>query len=245
MEGTQFHTMVAKGLFLCKRARPDIAPVIAFLCTRVKEPTKQDWGKLHRMMLFLNTTKEDVLTLRSDKSHKVKYYVDAAYAVHPDMKSHTGIVMTMGYGAVISSSLKQKMNSRSSTEAECIGVDDAISLIIWSLRFLEAQGYEVQECIVYQDNESAIKLQRNGRWSAGKRSRHLDIKIFYIKDQIDKGLLDVKYCPTDQMMADYMTKSLQGSKFGKQRRFIMNLKEPSKANNYTLHKKMRNKKISK
>ena len=90
-----------------------------------------------------------------------------------------------------------------------------------------------------------FKLQRNGRWSAGKRSRHLDIKIFYIKDQIDKGLLDVKYCPTDQMMADYMTKSLQGSKFGKQRRFIMNLKEPSKANNYTLHKKMRNKKISK
>ena len=196
-------------------------------------------------MVFLNTTKKDVLTLRSNKSHKVEFYVDAAYAVHPDMKSQTGIVMTMGKGALLSACIRQRMNSRSSTEAECIGVDDAISLIIWSLRFLKAQGYKVKEYVVYQVNESAIKLQCNGRWSAGKRSRHLDIKIFYIKDQIDQGLLDVKYCPTDQMMADYMTKSLQGSKFGKQRRFIMNLKETKKVNNYTLHGKKRNKKISK
>ena len=161
------------------------------------------------------------------------------------MKSHTGIVMTMGKGALLSASLRQKMNSRSSTEAECIGVDDAISLIIWTIRFLNEQGYKIEECNVYQDNESAIKPQRNGRWSAGKRSRHLDIKIFYIKDQIDKGLLDVKHCPTDQMMADYMTKSLQGSKFGKQRRFIMNLKETKKVNNCTLHNRKRNKNISK
>ena len=109
----EFHTVVAKGLFLCQRARPDIKPTIGFLSTRVIAPTLQDWKKLHRMMTFLKTTKHECLTLKIGPDCKVEWYVDAAHAVHPDMRGHTGVVMTMGAGAIISMSSKQKCNARS------------------------------------------------------------------------------------------------------------------------------------
>ena len=85
----QFHTFVAKALFVAKRSRPDIQPTVAFLCTRVQEPTEEDWYKLCRMMKFLKGTADDCLTLSADKLNVVKWYADAAFAVHPDMKSHT------------------------------------------------------------------------------------------------------------------------------------------------------------
>ena len=128
----QFHTMVAKGLFVTKRARQDIQPAIAFLCTRVKTPTDEDWGKLRKMVKFLEQTQNDCLILRSDKTNVIKWSLDAAFAVHPGMKSHTGAVMTLGKGSIQSASTKQKVNTRSSTEAELVSVDDIISKIMWT-----------------------------------------------------------------------------------------------------------------
>ena len=217
-----FHTFVAKGLFVSKRARPDIQPVIAFLCTRVKAPTVEDWYKLHRLMDYLQRTKNDNLVMKMDDTNSIKWYIDVAYAVHPDMRSHTGAVMTLGKGAVNSISSKQKVNARSSTEAELFGLDDIISSVLWTKLFMESQGITIKENIVYQDNKSTILLAENGRSSAGKRSRHLNIKYFYITDQLERKELVIKYCPTDDMVADYNTKPLQGSKFVKFKRIIMN-----------------------
>ena len=80
----QFHTFVAKGLFLTKRARGDIMPAIAYLCTRVKDPTESDWVKLRRMMTFLKRTKHDVLTLQAYSTNIIKWHLDASFAVHYD-----------------------------------------------------------------------------------------------------------------------------------------------------------------
>ena len=91
-----FHTMVAKGLFVCKRARPDIQPTIALLCTRTKEPNVSDWNKLIRMMKYLNGTQDMKLTLSADNLRSIKWYVDTSFAVHPDFRSQTGGTMTFG-----------------------------------------------------------------------------------------------------------------------------------------------------
>ena len=120
-----FHTFVAKGLFASKRARPNIQPTIAVLSTRVKEPTKGDWEKLVRLMKYLNGTSKMALTLSANNLHVVWWFVDVAYAVHPNFKSHTGRIMTMGKGAVQSSSIKQKLVTRSTCESELVGADDA------------------------------------------------------------------------------------------------------------------------
>jgi hypothetical protein len=218
-----FHTMVAKGLFLCKRGRPDIAPAIAFLTTRVRSPTYDDWGKLVRLMRFLRQTSQDRLTLLADDQQSAKWYVDAAFGVHPDFKSQTGATMTMGKGSILSYSKKQKINTRSSTEAELVAADDIVGAMVWTKLFLEEQGYPLKENTLYQDNTSAILLESNGRKSVGPRSRHLNIRLFFVQDQQEKGHIKIEFCPTDLMLGDYFTKPLHGQKFTTFRNQIMNL----------------------
>ena len=121
--------------------------------------------------------------------------------------------MTMGRSAIQSMSRKQKLNTRSSTGAELVGADDVMGQVLWTKWFLEEQGYDVEKNIMYQDNMSTMLLEVNGRKSAGKRSRALNIRYFFISDQIEKDNLSVEHCPTDKMIGDFMTKPLQGTKF--------------------------------
>ena len=79
--------------------------------------------------------------------------------------------------------------------------------------FLEAQGYQMQESFLEQDNESAIKLEKNGRTSAGPKSRHINIRYFWIKDRLKSERVVVRHCPTLAMLADFFTKPLQGHLF--------------------------------
>ena len=147
--------------------------------------------------------------------------MDAAFTVHNDFKSHTGVVMTFGRGALQSISRKQKLNTRSSTEAELVGVDDIAVMILWTKLFLESLGYVVEKNILYQDNKSTILLEENGKRSSGKRTRALNVRYFFMTDQIERGNVVVEYCPTDDMIADFMSKPLQGTKFQKFSKDIM------------------------
>jgi len=215
-----FHSFVAKNLFLCKRARLDIGTTVAILTSRVQKPNQSDWMKLVRLMRYLHSTPKWHLSMSADDLHTIKWYVDASFAVHPDFKSHTGATMTMGEGCMQTMSRKQKLNSRSSTEAELIGVDDAVTQMLWTRLFMEEQGYPIKENILYQDNKSCILLAKNGRASAGKRSRAINIRYFFITDQVEKGHIKIEYCPTDDMWADFQTKAVQGDKFRKLRGLI-------------------------
>jgi hypothetical protein len=174
-----FHHLVAKLLYLCKRVRPDLHTAVAFLTTRVMGPDVDDYKKLARCIRYLRGTQDLCLTLEADEDGKIHWWVDASFAVHPDMKSHTGAALSLGRGAAYTMSTRQKINTKSSTEAELVGVDDAMPIIIWTRNFLKAQGYEVLENTVYQDNQSAILLEKNGRASSGKRTRHVDIRYFF------------------------------------------------------------------
>jgi hypothetical protein len=218
-----YHHLTAKLLYLSKRTRPDLQPTVSFLTTRVKQPDVDDYKKLARCMRFLRGTKHDKLTLECDENLDIKWYIDASFAVHPDMRSHTGASMTLGKGSVYSTSRKQRLNTKSSTEAELVGVDDAMPMVIWTRNFMEAQGYEVHDNVVFQDNQSAILLEKNGRRSSGRRTRHINIRYFFVSDRVKNGEMRIEYCPTDEMIADFFTKPLQGSLFRKLRQKIMNL----------------------
>ena len=221
-----FHTFVMKGMFVCKRARQDIQPAIAFLATRVQVSTEQDWKKLKKVLSFMKRTQDDVLTLEANDVQKIEWWVDASFAVHPDMRSHTGAYMTLGKGSVASISTKQKINTSSSTEAELVSIDDVISKVLWTKRFLEHQGFEIETTVIYRDNTSSMKLEENGRASASKRTRHFDIKYFYLTDLIQRGEVTIEYCPTADMGADYFTKPLVGVPFLKFRVRTMNFPTP-------------------
>jgi hypothetical protein len=175
-DSTMFHHNVAKLLFLCKRARPDTQTSVAFLSTRVKGPDVDDYKKLSRVMKYLRGTLQMPLTLEASNMSIIKWWVDVSYAVHPDMKSHTGGTMSLGKGTIYNTSTRQKLNTKSSTESELVGVNDVMPQVLWTRYFLESQGYGVKESIIYQDNQSSILLEKNGRGSSSKRTRHINIR---------------------------------------------------------------------
>ena len=167
-------------LYISVKCRFDIQLPVAFLCTRVSKPRKQDQYKLLRVLQYLKGTTDDKLVLGATNLKVMKTWVDASYACHDDMKSHTGGAVSLGRGMVISKSSKQKLNSKSSTEAELIGASDFLPNSIWLKNFLEKQGYFINENIYYQDNESALKIEKNGRKSMGQKSKHIDIRYFFL-----------------------------------------------------------------
>jgi hypothetical protein len=129
------------------------------------------------------------LTLEADGDSALRWWIDASFPVHHDMKSHSGLTLSMGKGSIISSSTRQKINTKSSTEAELVGVNDGMGIITWTRNFMKEQGFDVKDNIIYQDNQSAILLERNGRASSGCCSRQINVRYFFVTDQIQQGEL--------------------------------------------------------
>ena len=93
--------------------------------------------------------------------------------------------------------------------------------MLWMKLFLEEEGYWIHQNVLYQDNKSTNILLKNGKQSTGKLSRALNIQYFFLTDQQDKGNLSIEYCPTSEMIGDYMTKPLQGRDFWKFQSLVM------------------------
>jgi hypothetical protein len=200
-----FHSVTMQLMYLAHRGRPDILLAVSFLASRVHAPDTDDYKKLARVTKYLDSTTDLVLRLTTKGDGVVRWWVDASYAVHPDMCGHTGGTLSLGGGSVYSTARKQKLVTRSSTECELVGVHDVMPQIEWTKLFLDAQGYNVQDVVIYQDNLSAMLLEKNGKASSTKRTKHLHLRYFYIKDKIDAGEVHVEHCPTDQMVADFFT----------------------------------------
>ena len=176
---------------------------IAFLSTRVRSPDKDDWNKLIRVIRYLRGSRDIKLTLEADDMLVIKWFIDGSFAVHPDMRSHTGATMTAGKGSVYSVSTKQKINTRSSTETELVAVNDVLGQVLWTRYFLEAQGYAINDHIIHQDNKSAMLLEKNGKLSSSKKTRHINIRYFFVQDKINSNEVSLKYCPTEEMIGDF------------------------------------------
>jgi hypothetical protein len=183
--------------------RQDIQTAVSFLTTRVKDPDEDNWKKLVSMLKYLNGTRYMKLTLVSDEMNFIiHWYVDGSHQIYEDCRGQIGSLMTLGKGAAISSSNKMKCNTQSSTETELISPHEKLPDIVWTHYFVEFQGYDINECMVFQDHMSALSLEKNGRISSSKRTKHIKAKYFLIKDYYESGEIDVHYCLTDIMWAD-------------------------------------------
>ena len=112
-----------------------------------------------------------------------------------------------------SGSNKQRLNTRLSTIAELVAVDDFLSKLLWVQKFLEDLGYPLRQNILLQDNTSTILMEKSGGSCLGVRNWAIGVRYFAIKDVIDKGEVQIQHCPTQNMAGDFFTKPLQGRKF--------------------------------
>jgi hypothetical protein len=224
-QAVQFHHTVAQLVFLQKRARRDIQTATSFLSSRVKQPDEDDWGKLRRVIQYLKATRSLRLRITVESLKEISWFIDGSHNVHWDCKGQSGGAMTLGKGAVISSSTKHKTNSKSACESELISVDDNISTVLWSLYFMQEQGLEVERARIFQDNKSTILLENNGKMSSSKRTKHIKAKFFFITDKIQQGDVVVEWLPTDKMWIDVNTKPKTGAGYRKDRAMLMNCPE--------------------
>ena len=72
--------------------------------------------------------------------------------------------------------------------------------MLWTSYFLEAEGYGINENILYQDNMSAILLEKNGKKSSTKNNKHINVRYYFIKDWVETGDVVIKHCPTEEML---------------------------------------------
>jgi hypothetical protein len=215
-----YHSIVASVLYLAKRTRPDLLLAVSFLSTRVQKSTEQDRIKLDRLLRYINSTKQLILKLTTN-NFTVVLYADASFGIHHDAKSHTGTIITLGNGALFGKSARQSIVTKSSTEAELVGLSDSLGQALWLRNFLIAQGYDVQLPVhACQDNLSTIALTAKGK-STSDRTRHIGIRFFWIKDLIDRKEVSLQHISTHDMMADILTKPLQGIQFVRLRDLIL------------------------
>ena len=216
-----FHSFVHRVMYLANRINGECLVACAFLSSRVQNPTVQDQGKLRRLLKYLAANPNLRLTLQASDKVGVMQFTDASYGVHADGKSHTGSSITLGKGAVHARSVKQKIVTKSSTEAEMVGLSDEASRGLWCNLFLAEQGYKLPPLKQLQDNQSTICLGNKGSATAA-RTRHINIRYFWITDYVDRGEMCLEYMPTGDMIADGLTKPLQGEEFLRMRSLLLN-----------------------
>jgi hypothetical protein len=138
------------------------------------------------------------------------------------MKGHTGAILSLGEGPIRVRSSKQKLVTKSSTESELVAVSDELTHVIWVRNMLLDSGYSIGPAKIMQDNQSTIIIANRGR-STSNRTRHISIRHFFVKDRVDTNEVSLEYLSTNEMLADMLTKPLQGERFRIMRKDLMNL----------------------
>jgi len=204
-ERKYFHSTMAKLLYLAKRARPDILTLVIFLCTRVQYASKQDKEKLERVLGYLKWTEEEVLVLKPCVTGEIVTYVDVAYTIHNDSKSHTGVIIYVGNTLVYVSSKKQKCMSKSPTEAELIGMTDNLGLIELFHEFVDfVTMRKVNPPTIYQDCNAVVSLVTKA--GGQTRTKHLRARINLGKEMVNEKRVIVKYIRGEDMDAHGFSK---------------------------------------
>ena len=218
-----FHTHVAKTLYLAKRVKPECLAAVAFLSTRVTMSDSDDMSKLMRLLGYILGTRDTGITFKIGDTMSINVFIDAAYGVHSDSgKSHTGCAIVLGEGGPLyAKSCKQKIVKKSSTEAELVGLSDTASQAIHTRQFLIAQGYRMGPATIYQDNKSCMALMKRGG-PGSERSRHIDIKYFWLAERVKNGEVVIEHLGTEKMFANILTKPVHGAQFAKEKRGLTN-----------------------
>jgi hypothetical protein len=218
-----FHTHVAKMLYLAKRVRPECLTSVSFLSTRVQCCDQDDIAKLRRLLGYLRYTRDRGIVLRIGDNMTVSAYIDAAYGVHQQSgKSHTGCAIVLGdAGPVYSKSCKQRIVTKSSTEAELVGLSDTATQAIHLRNFIVAQGYSVGPAVIFQDNMSTMALMKRGG-PGSERSRHINIRYFWLSEKVASKEVTIEHLGTDDMFANILTKPVQGAQFIRERQGLTN-----------------------
>lgn len=201
-------------LYIATNTRPDVSAAVAILSQKVVSPTQSDWNQVKKLIRYLKGSSHLRLKLGSSDKAVLIGYADASWGEDRETrKSNSGFIFLFN-GAISWSCKRQDCVSLSSTEAEYIALSEACKEAIWLQRLLDDLYYSEQRTTtIYEDNKSVPKMIVDERLS--NRTKHIDIRTHFVKDYVKKGVVNIEYCPTEEMIADLFTKGLAKEKFNK------------------------------
>lgn len=210
-----YREIIGSLLYLSTKTRPDIAYGVNFCSRYVEEPSQERITDIKHILKYLNGNKEHGIEYKNNKEKNLlKAYCDADFAGDPETRrSTTGYVILYAGGAISWCSRKQSVIALSSTEAEYIAAAECCKELLYlKTLFEELLNYEIK-IELNVDNQSAIALIKNG--ILNKRSKHIDVKFRFIHELVRENIIKIKYCPTNEQLADIFTKPLNTVKFVK------------------------------
>ena len=209
----RYQQLIGALLYIAIDNRPDIAASVTILSQFNKGPIEADWKEAKRTVRYLMRTKELKLRLGENiENEALLGYADADWAGNnTDRKSNSGYVYRLFGGTISWACCKQTCIALSSTEAEYISLAEACQEGMWIKKLLhELMNNESIDIIIHEDNQSYLKMISNFKFS--NRMKHIDTKYHFIKNLQSQGLMHFKYCPTEFMIADLLTKPLNALK---------------------------------
>jgi len=218
-----YRSIVMSLLYVAKRTRPDILLGVTYLSRKCMKATTGDWKKLQRILLYLAWHPSLKIYIHEQNSDEMKFEIhcDASHLTHDDCRGHTGLILLLNKNFVVASSKKQSLNADSSCESELIALHSAGQLSSWLINILEELDIvPINPVIIYQDNQSTIKVANQGHGKFG-RTKHIKRRFFGIKGLVDEGLVKLEYLPTNDMIADLLTKPLSVYRRNKLRAVMM------------------------
>ncbi|GJR68117.1 retrovirus-related pol polyprotein from transposon TNT 1-94 [Tanacetum coccineum] len=211
VDQTRFRSMVGSLMYLTA-SRPDLVFVVCMCARYQASPTKKHLEALKRVFRYLRGTINWGLWYPKDTAMALTAYADADHAGCQDTRRSTsGSAQFLGDKLVSWSSKKQKSTAISTTEAEYIAMSGCCAQILWMRSQLTDYGFVFNKIPLYCDNRSAIALCCNNVQHS--RSKHIDIRHHFIREQVEKGVVELYFVTTDYQLADIFTKALPRERF--------------------------------
>jgi hypothetical protein len=218
MEKIPYRGIVGSLLYAARGAHPEIAYAVSALSRFCAYPGKIHWTYAKRVLGYLKGVMDKGLHYTSSSIEhgvEIAIHTDSDWGSNPDdRKSISGFVVTINGNPVSWSSRTQKSTALSSCEAEFLALSEAVreALWLWNL-FEEIQVGFMKPIAIHVDNQSAIKLAENA--VSHQRSKHIDIRYFRVREEVANGKIKLLYVPTQENIADLMTKSTSFPIFAK------------------------------
>eukprot|EP01032_Pedospumella_encystans_P010974 gene10974-12801_t len=212
---TVFRSLVGQINWIACQTRPELLHSVSKLAKKSSNPNAHDMHRVKRVIRYLSGTRELGLFFRATGSVKLTCMADASYNSSEDSRGQSGYVFTLGRGGdavFYARSAKQKCVALSSTEAEYVTLCDAATEIVWIRQLLEDMGFAQKEPTeTFEDNMAAIKIA-NGA-GTHQRTKHINVKYHFTRQAIADQVMIIVYLPTEDMIADILTKELPRAQF--------------------------------
>ena len=215
----EFQSVIGCLTYASIGTRPDISAAVGVLSQHMSKPGKQHWIGVKRILRYLKGTLNYGFIYKSSDSddNTLFGYADADWAGDVSTrKSTSGYVFKIGSSTISWRSKRQSIVALSSTEAEYVSLSHATQEAIWLRALLHDMGFnQSKPTMMFEDNQGAIELSKNP--SHHSRTKHIDIKFHHVRDAVISKKIDLRYCPTQHMIADILTKGLPRPQFEKLR----------------------------